>query len=191
MAPSLQASLSKPNVTPPGEPLCGSYPGAGMGSRSTQILAVVAAVVGAAFAIAVAVILLGDDATASRADYQASVVNARDRVDFALVRITRSQSIEELIERIDEAAAVVGKTASDLDDAGVAEGFEPAHEQLVTSMRALSDEMASTAEQFRDPTFGSALGGISSLSFPQWEKVNAALADLEEQGLQVEQLPRH
>jgi hypothetical protein len=162
-----------------------------MGTRSTQVLVALAAVVGAVFAIAVAFVVLGDDATASRADYQADVVNARDRVDFALVRITRSQSTDELIERIDEAAAVVGRTASDLDDTGVAEGFEPGHEKLVTSMRALSTEMASTAEQFRDPTFGATLGGITSLSFPQWENVNKALADLKEQGLQVEQLPRH
>ena len=185
------ASLSKPNVTPPEDPLFGRYPGPGMGSRWTQVLAVLAAVIGAGFAIAIAVILLDDDATASRADYQASVVSARDQVDFALARITRSQSIEELIERIDEAAAVVGKTASDLDDTGVAEGFEPTNEKLVNTLRAFSNELASTAEQFRDPTFGDALGGITSLSFPLWDKTNKVLAELDKQGIQVEQLERH
>ena len=150
-----------------------------------------AAVIGAGLAIAFAVILLDDDATASRADYQASVVSARDRVDFALARITRSQSIEELIERVDEASAVVGKTASDLDDTGVAEGFEPTNEKLVNTLRAFSTELSSTAEQFRDPTFGDALGGITSLSFPQWDKTNKVLAELEKQGIQVEQLERH
>jgi hypothetical protein len=162
-----------------------------MGTRSTQILVVVAVAIGAAFAIAVGLTLFGGDASASRADYQATVVNARDRVDFALVRITRSTSTDELIERIDEAAAVIGKTASDVDGAGVAEGFEPQHERLVNTLRAFSNELASTAAQFRDPTFGGALAGINSLSFPQWDRLNLVLGDLKEQGLQVEQLPRH
>jgi hypothetical protein len=162
-----------------------------MGSRSTQILVVLAAVVGAAFAIAIAVTVFGDDATASRADYQANVVNARDRVDFALARITKSQSTEELIERIDEASAVVGKAASDLDGTGVAEGFEPANAKLVARMRALSAELAGTAAQFEDPTFGATLGGITSLSFPQWDQVNKVLAEMQKQGIQVQQLERH
>jgi hypothetical protein len=162
-----------------------------MGSRSTQILALVAVAIGAAFAVAVGVILLGDDATASRADYQATVVNARDRVDFALVRITRSQSTDELIERIDEAAAMIGHTASDLDEAGVAEGFEPENDRLVTTMRSFSEELAGTAAQFRDPAFAGTLPAITSLSFPQWETLNAVLVDLKENGIQVEPLPRH
>ena len=162
-----------------------------MGSRSTQILAIVAAVVGAVLAIGLAVVLLGDDATASRADYQATVVNTRDRVDFAYARIARSQSVDELIERMDEAAAVIGKTASDLDDAGVAEGFEETNAKLVTKLEAFSNVLASTSEQFRDPTFGAAIGGINSLSFPEWDAVNEVLADLKEQGIQVDQLARH
>ena len=82
-----------------------------MGSRTTQILAIVAAVAGAVIAIGLAVVLLGDDATASRADYQATVVNTCDRVDFACTD-AKSQSIDELIERMDEASAVIGRTAS-------------------------------------------------------------------------------
>jgi hypothetical protein len=162
-----------------------------MGTRTTQVLAVLAVAIAAAFAVAVAVILLGDDATASRADYQATVVNARDRVDFALVRITRSQSTDELIARIDEAAAVIGKTASDLDDAGVAEGFEQLNERLVTTLDEFSDELAGTAAQFRDPSFAGTLPAITSLSFPQWDALNRVFGDLKEQGVTVEQLPRH
>ncbi len=162
-----------------------------MGSRTTQILAIVAAVAGAVIAIGLAVVLLGDDATASRADYQATVVNTRDRVDFAYARIAKSQSIDELIERMDEASAVIGRTASDLDDAGVAEGFEDTNAALVTRLRAFSNVLHATAEQFQDPTFGATLGGINSLSFPEWDAVNKVLADLKAQGIQVDQLERH
>ena len=162
-----------------------------MGSRTTQILAVVAAVAGAVIAIGLAVVLLGDDATASRADYQATVVNTRDRVDFAYARIAKSQSIDELIERMDEASAVIGKTASDLDEAGVAEGFEDMNAKLVTKLQAFSAVLHSTSEQFEDPTFGSALGGINSLSFPEWDEVNKVLAEMKAKGIQVDQLERH
>jgi hypothetical protein len=162
-----------------------------MWTRTTQILALVAVAIGAAFAVAVAVVLIGDSGPSSKQEYQAAVVNARDRVDFALVRITRSQSTDELIERIDEAAAVIGATASDLDDTSAAEGFEAEGEQLVNTLRAFSGELAGTAAQFRDPTFAGTLPAISSLSFPQWDALNRVLADLKEQGIQVQQLPRH
>jgi hypothetical protein len=162
-----------------------------MGSRTTQILAVVAAVAGAFIAIGLAVVLLGGDATASRTDYQDTIVNTRDRVDFAYARIAKSTSIDELIERMDEASAVIGKTASDLDEAGVAEGFEDMNETLVSKLQAFSNVLHSTAQQFQDPTFGSALGGINSLSFPEWDEVNKVLAEMKAKGIQVDQLERH
>jgi hypothetical protein len=162
-----------------------------MGSRTTQILVIVAAVAGGFIAIGLAVVLLGGDATASRTDYQATVVNTRDRVDFAYARIARSSSIDELIERMDEASAVIGKTASDLDEAGVAEGFEDMNARLVTKLQAFSNVLHGTAEQFQDPTFGGSLGGINSLSFPEWDEVNKILAEMKAKGIQVDQLERH
>lgn len=163
-----------------------------MGTRSTQALVAVAAAIVVAFGVAVAVIAIGgEEATASRADYQASVVNGRDRADFALEQITKSESPEELVERIDEAAAVVGDVADDLDGTGVAPGFEEDHDRLVEAMDGLSVELANTAAQFRDPSFTAALPGINSLSFPQWDAVNRVLADLKERGIDVTQLERH
>ena len=164
-----------------------------MSPKTTRILAlVVVAAVAALVAAAALLFLGGGESSASKADYTATVVNAVDRVDFALVRITKSTSEDELIERIDEASAVVGAVAADLDDAGVAEGFESTHEELVDVARAFSDELAGTAEQFRDPTVGpTLLQNINSLGFESWDKMNGVLADLQEQGLDVEQLPRH
>lgn len=162
-----------------------------MWGRSTQILVLVGVAVAAAFAVAIAVIVLGGSGTTSRADYQAAVVNTRDRVDFALVRITKSQSADELVERIDEAAAVVGTSASDLDDTGPAEGFEDENQRFVKTLRSFSDELAGTAAQFRDPSFAGTLPGITSLSFPQWNAVNRILTQLNEQGITVTPLPRH
>jgi hypothetical protein len=161
-----------------------------MGTRS-GVLALVAAAVAAAVVVIVGIMVLGDDGTTSRESYQAAVVNARDRVDFAYGRIASSQSPEELIERLDEAAVVVGDTASDLDDKGAPDDLADENERLVDALRAFSDVLAGSAAQFEDPTFAGTLPGITSLSFPEWDKVNVVLADLNEQGIEVEQLARH
>ena len=92
---------------------------------------------------------------------------------------------------MDEASAVIGRTASDLDDAAVAKGFEDTNAKLVAKLQAFSNVLHSTSEQFQDPTFGSTIGGINSLSFPEWDAVNAVLADLKSRGIQVDQLERH
>jgi hypothetical protein len=160
-------------------------------SRTTQLLVGVAVLLAAAFGVAVALGAFGGDKTATRAEYRATVANARDRVDFALERITRSGSIEELIERVDEASAVVGATADDLDDSGVADGFGDLHDRLVETLHAFSDELAGTAAQFEDPSFGGVLEGINSLGFLQWEETNKILTELNERGLNVQLLERH
>jgi hypothetical protein len=155
-------------------------------------LALLGVALAVAFGVAALLLLLGGGDTASKADYQASVVNARDRVDFALERITRSQSPEELIERIDQASAVVGATAADLDDQGVAAGYEELNDRLVRTLRRFSDELAGTAEQFRDPTFGAGLlDSINSLGFLEWQNTNKVLGEMKEKGLAVQQLQRH
>ena len=43
------------------------------------------------------------------------MVNARDRADFALGRLSQAQSLDELLSRMDEAAATIDDAAGDLD----------------------------------------------------------------------------
>jgi len=161
-----------------------------MGTRSGTVALVAVAAV-AAVAVAAGILLLGGDEASSRESYQSAVVNARDRVDFAYARIARSQSPEDLIERLDDASVVVGDTASDLDDTGAPDDLQDLNDQLVTALRAFSDVLAGTSAQFEDPTFAGTVPGITSLSFPEWNKVNAVLAALKKRGVEVEQLARH
>ena len=51
--------------------------------------------------------------------------------------------------------------------------------------------LAGTSAQFEDPTFAGTVPGITTLSFPEWDKVNVVLAKLNKQGVTVEQLQRH
>lgn len=162
-----------------------------MSSRSLRLLVLAIVLAAGAAAVAVALGAFDGGKPATTAEYRATVANARDRVDFALERITKSDSTEALIRRIGEAAAAVDATADDLDDAAVAEGYADLHAKLVDTLRAFSAELAATAAQFQDPTFGGVLEGITSLGFVQWEKVNAVLAQMRKRGLDVQLLQRH
>ena len=163
-----------------------------MTTRSTRLLVVLAALVVGAFVIAVAVAALDDDSrAASKAEYTETITNTRDRIDFALVRITRSQSIDEVIERIGEASVSVAAAREDLADAGVAPGYEDLHDRLVGTLGRFSEELEGTAAQFEDPTFAPNLQGINSLGFLEWENVNKILGDMRKKGLKVELLDRH
>ena len=165
-----------------------------MRSRWALIAAVVVAGVVAAGVVAAVGIAFGgggSGGTASKDAYQQTVVNARDRVDFALARIGKSQSTDELIQRINDASDTVGSAAAELDKTKVASGFDADNTQLVVTLQAFSKELANTAATFSDPTFGSTLANLNSLSFPQWDKVNAILADLHARGIEVAPLARH
>lgn len=164
-----------------------------MRSRWPLIAGVVAAGVVAAVVVAVVGVALGGSSSeaATKADYQATIVNARDRVDFALARISNSQSQAELIQRINDASDTVGGAASELAQAKVAKGFEDDNKNLVLTLQSFSTELSNTAQTFADPSFGGALSSMNSLSFPQWDKVNQILADLHSRGIEVQPLARH
>ena len=154
----------------------------------------VAAAVVAAVAIAVAVVGLalgGSGGTTSVAEYETAVVNSRDRIDFALGRLSRAQSVEELLERMDEAAAAIDGAAGDLDDEGSPDAFEDETEDLVRLLHTLADDVEGTADQARVPGFENLLFGAGGLNFESWDKINAIFAKLREQGIAVQPLTRH
>jgi hypothetical protein len=155
---------------------------------------IVVGALAAAVAIAVAVVGLalgGSEGTASVEDYEVAVVNARDRTDFALGRLSRAQSLDELLERMDEAAAAVDSAAEDLDDEGAPERFEDETDELVRELHALADDVQGTADQARVPGFEDFLLGAAGLDFPSWDRINAIFAELREQGVAVQPLTRH
>ncbi|HYZ89720.1 MAG TPA: hypothetical protein VE620_10530 [Myxococcales bacterium] len=164
-----------------------------MTARWRQIAAVIVVVVVAVGAVALVGMAFGGESTptATRTEYQATVKDVRDRVDIAMLRITKSTSIEQLIERIRQASTAVESAAADLGDAGVANGFGNETEDLVRALQTFSVELFNTSEQFQDPTFEPNLGSLNSLGFQGWETVNDSLAELREQGIRVPLLQRH
>jgi hypothetical protein len=133
----------------------------------------------------------GGDSAPSVADYSAAVVQARDRVDFALERVTTADSAEELLNRMDEAAVVIDGAASELDDVGAAEGFDGETSKLVGALYQLSTDLEAFAHDARQPGGEVLLLGGPGLNFDSWDDANEALASLREQGIEVEPIGRH
>ena len=162
-------------------------------ARRKRILVGAGIVVAASLAAVVAMSAFGGGkGTATKAEYQATIVNARDRVDYGYAQITKADSVENLIERLDQASAAIGATAGDLDGAAVAPGFEELNDRLVAKLRKFSDALAATGDQFADPSSaGFGLDSITSLGFGEWDDVNAILTEMQKKGIKVELLQRH
>ena len=125
----------------------------------------------------------GDEPSAD--DYSEAVVLNRNRTDFVLGRIVRAQSIEEVLNRMDEASVVISKAAGELEDTGAPSDFQPEADDLVTSLRQLSVDVQATADQARIPGFESLLTDTNAISFDSWDDVNKALAGLAGKGIDV------
>ena len=163
-----------------------------MSTRWRQVVVLVAVAAAAALAVAVIGVALGGGAgSASQDEYRETVVTARNQVEFALEKIAKPQSVEELLSQLDDAAVIVENAAGDLAGAAVADGFEDENDELSAALYALASELSGTAATLRDPAFAQALPRLTSLSFEQWEVVNRILGDLKEQGIDVEPLVRH
>ena len=91
---------------------------------------------------------------------------------------------------MDEAADTIDDTAGDLDDVGVPSDLEDPHERLVDQLRRLAADIQGTADQARVPGFEDILQGAAGLNFESWEEINAILAELRRQGIEVDPLAR-
>jgi hypothetical protein len=123
-------------------------------------------------------------------EFADAVVLNRNRADYVLARITRAQSQEELLNRMDEAATVIGKAADELDKTGAPSDYQPEADNLVKSLRQLSVDIQATADQARVPGFETLLTD-TGLSFNSWDDVNKALAGLAGKGIEVSILQPH
>lgn len=133
----------------------------------------------------------GSFGAASTEEYSDAVVLNRNRVDFVLGRITRADSIDELLARMDEAAIVIGKSSEELDKLGAPGELQPEADDLVEALSQLSVDVQATADQARIPGFEGLLTETQAISFNSWDAVNKALAGLAGKGVPVSVLQRH
>jgi hypothetical protein len=161
-----------------------------VGTRTWLAIAVVAVVVAGGVVLA-GLALGGGGGESSAAEYQVAAVQTRDRVDFALGRLSKAQSLDELLERMDEAAAAIDNAAGELADKTPPEALADEHERLVEQLGALSDDVQGTADQARVPGFESILLGADGLNFESWDAINAEFVAMKAEGVVVPPLSRH
>ena len=141
---------------------------------------------------AVTLAACGSTQSLSKDEYAEVVGNSRDRVDYALALITvGTGSLEVLIQRMNDAADSIDEAASDLDDAGVADGFDDETSDLVEAFHELAAGLAGTASDASQVGMEGLLTGSQALQFPGWTKANRILASLKEQGIAVEPISSH
>ena len=159
-----------------------------MRSGRTSVVIWAVAVAAVVAIVAVGCGLGGDDSATSQEDYQTAVVNSRDRVEFALGRLSKAQTREAFLERMDEAAETVDDAAGDLDDLGAPSDLADPHERLVDQLGQLAADIQGTADQARVPGFEDIFQGAAGLNFESWDKINAILAEFRRQGIEVDPL---
>jgi hypothetical protein len=141
---------------------------------------------------ALAVAGCGGSTVLDKQEYAESVVDVRNRVDFALASITvGTGDVKDLIERMETAADRIDDAANDFEDAGTANGFDDETEQLVAAFHQLAAALAATAHDASVPGQEGLLTGTQGLQFPGWTKANRVLDRLNSQGITVVPIGSH
>jgi hypothetical protein len=151
---------------------------------SRSIVAVVTLVA----ALAAGAAACGGDDDSELEDYEASVVDTRNRVEIAFGNIAEAQTRADFSKRMEEASVRIERAADDLGEAEVAEGFEDETDELTKALRELATDLEATAEQFR---LTPELFNTAGLNFEGWTKANQIFTSLSKQGIQVRPLDKH
>jgi hypothetical protein len=125
-------------------------------------------------------------------DFESSVVDSRNAVDGALTHITDNPSSkEDLLNRMEQAGLRIDKAAATLEQENTPEELEDDRAKLVRAYRQLAVDVSAAAEELRQPEFQNLVQGARGLSFESWNQANNVLANLREQGIDVEPLGKH
>jgi hypothetical protein len=141
-----------------------------------------------AIALLSALLLAGCGGGASKDAFAQDVIAARNDADAGLAQIVNAESWDDLLARMKVAAVELRGAASDVRTADAPDDLKDERDLLAQRLLALSDEIISTVETFESLPQAQA---TSALSFEQWNKVQASLASLRREGIDVPALERH
>lgn len=126
---------------------------------------------------------------ASKEEFAQDVITARNDTDAGLAQIVEASSFQDLLERMRTAAVDVRGAARDVREADAPEDLEEERDLLAERLLALSDEIISTVETFE--AIPEQAQATRALNFEQWDTVQASLASLRREGIDVPALGRH
>jgi hypothetical protein len=148
-------------------------------SRALRILAVAGA----------ALLLAGCGGDASPEEFEAEVVQARNRVDDALEQVTHATSVDDLLARLRIAAAEVRSAAQDVQEADAPDDLQDEERALATTLRSFSEEISATVATLEE--LEGAAAETQGLDFDGWVETQKRLEALRKAGIQVPNLERH
>jgi len=125
----------------------------------------------------------------SKQEFRQDVLSARNHADAGLAQVVDASSVEDLLARMRIAAVEVRDAATDVRKAPAPDELEDEREQLADRLLALSDEIVSTVETLE--AFPEQAASTNALNFAAWDAVQAALAKLRREGIDVRPLARH
>ena len=164
-----------------------------MSSRTTRLVAAAVALV--AVVVVVALVATRDDdggSPATTAEVQQAVVTARNRADFSFERITKSQDVDDFLDRMNEASGNIGDAASELDELNAPDPYAEEVDNLVVALDQLSVDLSATAADLERPELlGDLVTGARGINFDSWDEANRALAALIGLGIEVDLLQRY
>jgi hypothetical protein len=145
----------------------------------------------ATFALLLAAIALAGcgGGGASKEEFAEDVIAARNDTDAGLSQIVEASSFEDLLERMRTAAVEIRGAARDVREASAPGDLEDERDLLAQRLLALSDEIISTVETFE--AIPDQAQATRALNFEQWDNVQASLASLRSEGIDVPALGRH
>lgn len=126
---------------------------------------------------------------ASEEEFQADIVEARDRVDDALEQVTNATSVDDLLARLRIAAAEVQSAAEDVAEADAPDDLQDEERALANTLRDFSAEIVATANTLEE--LEGAAEETRGLDFKGWEAVQKRLGELRAAGIEVPNLERH
>ena len=122
-------------------------------------------------------------------EFQTQAREARDRIDVALADMTRATTLDDLLERMRYASDETRAAADELAEGGFPGDVEEEAQELVDALSALADEVSATADALDQGEFeGSSIQG---LEFENWERSQAALDALRNEGIDVRPFERY
>jgi hypothetical protein len=136
-----------------------------------------------------ALLLSGCGGGASKQDFAQDMVAARNDADAGLAQIVEATSWDDLLARMKVAAVELRDAATDVRTADAPDELEDERDVLANRLLALSDEIIATVETFEE--LPEQVAATRALSFEQWTTVQASLAALRREGVDVPPLERH
>lgn len=125
----------------------------------------------------------------SKQDFARQLVAARNDADAGLAQIVQATSWDDFLARMKIAAVEVRGAAGDVRTSDAPGDLEDERDLLAERLIALSDEIISTVETFE--AFPDQAQATKALNFEQWNSVQASLAGLRREGVDVPALERH